>query len=82
VQLEDVFEGQAGDAASSAAPTEMVTVSDNLSAAGGSMTARSHRSGGGDSDRSSRTGGSSYVNQLMNSSIFVAKVRFATACSS
>jgi hypothetical protein len=83
-QVQEVFEGQqaagdASDAASSTPQTEILTIVDNSSSAGGersgagSMTARSRGSDGGGSEGSGLTGAAS-VEMLMNSSIFVAKV--------
>jgi hypothetical protein len=83
-QVQEVFEGQqaagdASDAASSAPQTEILTIADNSSSAGGersgagSMTARSRGSDGGGSEGSRLTGAAS-VDMLMNSSIFIAKV--------
>jgi hypothetical protein len=83
-QVQEVFEGQqaagdASDAASSAPQTEILTIVDNSSSAGGersgagSMTARSRGSDGGGSEGSRLTGAAG-VEMLMNSSIFIAKV--------
>ncbi len=66
-------EGATSDAAS-ANPAEVLTLVDG----GGSMTARSRASEGGASERSSVAGGGS-VNMLMNSSIYIAKVRCCIA---